>query len=187
MRIIAGKFKGHPLAASRGLAVRPTSDKARQALFNILGAGVEGGAFLDLFAGTGAVGLEALSRGAVVVTAVETHPETAIKNAAKLGATPAQGYTLIQGDIFKITGKLAAERRRFDFIFADPPWDAGLQTRIVAAAAPLLAAEGRLVLELNRRTAPPDGAPHGLALTESRRYGEAIFRFYQRSESQTLI
>ena len=182
MRIIAGKYKGHALYCPRGEDIRPTSDKARGALFNIIGPSIAGSAFLDLFAGSGAVGLEALSRGAANVTAVEMYmPDITQKNAKKLGATPDCGYTLIRGDVFAEARKYRSAGVRFDFIFADPPWRKGLEGNIIEAAAPLLAEGGRLILELNKRTEPPDGARHGLAPTDTRRYGEAVFCFYLNS------
>jgi 16S rRNA (guanine(966)-N(2))-methyltransferase RsmD len=179
MRIIAGRFRGHPLFSPVGRGARPTSDKARQALFNIIGPDIAGRSFLDLFAGTGAVGLEALSRGAAKVMAVESaQAELVIKNAAKLKAGPAEGHWLVRGDVFSTLDKIRAGGERFDYIFADPPWDAALEGRIVTLAAPLLAKDGLLILELNKRTTPPDGAPHGLSLYDSRGYGEAMFYFY---------
>ena len=178
MRIIAGRLKGRSLFSPEGREVRPTSDKARQALFNIIGPGVDGASFLDLFAGTGAVGLEALSRGAASVTAVERSPATAKRNAQKLGVGPDNGYTLLAHDVFAEAQSACKRGLLFGYIFADPPWGEGLEERILSAAAPLLAQGGTLILELNRRTPPPDGAACGLALADSRRYGEAVFHFY---------
>jgi len=179
VRIIAGKYKGHALYCPRGRDIRPTSDKARGALFNIIGASIAGSAFLDLFAGTGAVGLEALSRGAAMVTAVERDaPEITQRNAKKLGAGPDCGYTLIRGDVFTEARRICDPGAPFGYVFADPPWKAGLEEDILEAAAPLLAGGGMLILELNKRTAPPDRAAHGLCLVDARRYGEAVFRFY---------
>ena len=179
MRIIAGKYKGHGLYCPRGVEIRPTSDKARGALFNIIGSSIAGSSFLDLFAGTGAVGLEALSRGAARVTAVEMYmPDITQKNARKLGAGPDSGYTLIRGDAFIEGRKYRSSGVLFDFIFADPPWGSGLEESVIKLAAPLLAEGGRLILEFNKRTGPPDGGPQGLALIDTRRYGMAVFCFY---------
>ena len=183
MRIITGKYKGRALYCPRGMDIRPTSDKARGALFNIIGPSIAGSAFLDLFAGTGAVGLEALSRGAAAVTAVERDmPEIIRRNAEKLGAGPGCGYSLIPGDVFAVTRKIRSSGGRFDYVFADPPWKEGLEGDILESAAPLLAHGGTLILELNKRTAPPGGAPRNLSLIDTRRYGEAVFCFYRRAE-----
>ena len=182
MRIIAGKYKGRALYCPRGPDIRPTSDKARGALFNIIGPSIVGAAFLDMFAGTGAVGLEALSRGAAIVYAVERDtPQVTRKNAEACGAGSEEGYTLIQGDFFAEARRMRAAGARFDFLFADPPWDKRLEEDILQAAAPLLAEGGWVVLELNKRSAPPDGGPYGLTLKDTRRYGEATFHFYSNS------
>ena len=182
MRIIAGRFRGHGLFTPKDLAIRPTPDKARQALFNIIGPDIAGAAFLDLFAGTGAVGLEAVSRGAARVAAVDSSPDLAAKNAAKLKTGPAEGYTLAKGDVFHVMAAMTARGEKFDYVFADPPWDAGMERAIVARAAGLLAPGGMFILELSKRTETPDGAPHGLALQDRRGYGEATFCFYAEEQ-----
>lgn len=187
MRVIGGRFGGLTLYGPKGLETRPTSDRAREALFNILGAKVTGARFLDLYAGTGAVGIEALSRGAAAVTMVESASVELIrKNLARLPhAAGAQLTHVIRGGVEQAARTLCQRGERYDIIFADPPWDAGLEGETLRAAAPLLEEEGVLILEARHKTAAPSpegmcGA-HGtpLTLTQSRRYGDTVFHFYR--------
>ena len=150
MRIIAGKWRGRPLEAPPGLATRPTADRVRETLFSMLASRL--GSFddlrvADLFAGSGALGLEALSRGAASAVFVESDPAAAAairRNAGKLGA-PVQ---LLAGSA------LALPRAGpFDLIFADPPYTEGSGSAVVAAVAKAawLAAGGWMSVETSRR------------------------------------
>ncbi len=127
MRIIAGKYRSRILKSLKGLALRPTSDRLRETLFNVLGPAVAGSRFLDVFAGTGAVGIEALSRSAAEVTFIENHAPAAKlirQNLDSLKITT--GYTILAADALTALQKLAARHTpstpRFDFIFVDPPY-----------------------------------------------------------------
>lgn len=124
MRIIAGTFRSRQLKSLKGLALRPTSDMMRETLFNILGPRVEGSRFLDLFAGTGAIGIEAVSRGAAHVVFVEKHPATVRllrENLASLEIS--SGVQVIPADVTAAVTKLSVgNSRQFDFIFLDPPY-----------------------------------------------------------------
>src|SRR3974390_710200 len=153
MRIIAGEFKGRRLAAVKG-RIRPTSDKVREAIFNILGPKVLGARVLDLYAGTGALTLEALSRGAAEAVVVEEHPaalsvlrqnlETlALHSRVRVLALPVSGALR----------KLAARGDRFSLIFLDPPYGQGLALKTLAAleASGLVRPEARIVAEHSRR------------------------------------
>src|ERR1700739_160051 len=122
MRVISGKYRSRPLRSLRGLDIRPTSDRLRETLFNVLTAGnpraLEGSIWIDLFAGTGAVGIEALSRGAAKVYFLEQSPAAAKViqgNLKSLGI--ASGVELIQNDVAKVLGRLEGEANTFDFIF----------------------------------------------------------------------
>ena len=147
MRIIAGTLKGRRLTPPSWDGLRPTSDKLRETLFNILAPRIAGARVLDGYAGTGAIGIEALSRGAVAVTFVERDSRAAALIEANLAACGVrQGYTIDRGDV------LAALRRTpvgagFDVIFLDPPYDIDNVTGLLDAAAARLAPDGRLVLE----------------------------------------
>ena len=129
MRIIAGKYRSRILKSLKGDALRPTSDRLRETLFNVLGAGVAGSRFLDVFAGTGAVGIEALSRGAAEAIFIERHPPAAKlirRNLDSLGIT--SGATILTADALAAMRKLAAVRTpatpAVEFVFLDPPYAA---------------------------------------------------------------
>jgi 16S rRNA (guanine966-N2)-methyltransferase len=126
MRVIAGTFRSRILKSLKGMALRPTSDYLRETLFNVLGPGISGSRFLDLYAGTGAVGIEALSRGAVEAVFVENHRPTAKlihENLASLQIV--SGTHVIAMEAIHAIAKLAAQSHAaFDFIFLDPPYAA---------------------------------------------------------------
>jgi 16S rRNA (guanine(966)-N(2))-methyltransferase RsmD len=125
MRIIAGEFRSRTLHSPAGLATRPTSDRLRETLFNVLAPRIQGAAFLDLYAGSGAVGMEALSRGAASVVFVE-RAEAALKalraNLARLGLTAA--FRIQSGSVAAFLRRQAAGQAGFDLAFLDPPYDA---------------------------------------------------------------
>jgi len=176
MRIIAGSWRGRALLTPSGRSIRPTSDRAREALFAILEHGhppLRGARFLDLFCGTGAVGLEAASRGAAEVWLVDRGREAlalAAANLARLG-NPA-GARLIDGD----ASRLGPARRAFDLVFLDPPYRSGLALPALAGlAGGWLAPGAGIVVEL---AAKEDlSLPEGYALEQERRYGAARFAF----------
>lgn len=174
MRIIAGSLKGRRLKTppEGDLAIRPTSDKAREALFSILQRWPQG-AFLDLFGGTGAVGLEAFSRGFSPVVILEQAPAAlalARGNAQALPVEVRRGNALeLDKDAF----------RDLAVVFADPPYAeaAACWARLGPRVPAWLAKEGVLVWECGERMAPEP--PEGLRLVDSRRYGAACFHFYE--------
>jgi 16S rRNA (guanine966-N2)-methyltransferase len=188
MRITGGEHRSRTLEAPRGNATRPTSDRVREAVFAILGSerAFAGATVLDLYAGTGALAFEALSRGAAQATLVESARPAlqAIEaNARALGV--AARVRIVP---MTVERALAAVRRSgaFDLVFADPPYDlvkTGEAPRALAAllGADVLAANARLVLEHGKA----DGAPDipGVQLRESRRYGDTIVSFYERSST----
>ena len=124
MRVIAGTYRSRLLKSLKGQALRPTSDRLRETLFNVLGASVTGARFLDLYAGTGAVGIEALSRGAVEAVFVENHGASAKLIQENLSSLKiVSGVQVIGADVRGALAKLAALRRpAFDFVFLDPPY-----------------------------------------------------------------
>lgn len=177
MRIVAGRFRGRRLHTLEGDAIRPTSDRAREALFNILEHGqppVVGARFLDLFCGTGAVGLEALSRGAAEVLMID-HDRDALRlaeaNLARLGA--AAEVQIRAGD----ATRLAQAAHPFDLVFLDPPYRSGLAGAALRALRERawLDADARIIVEL---AATEDlDPPEGYRLERERRYGAAKFCF----------
>lgn len=184
MRITGGSLRSRAIRAPRGQATRPTSDRVREALFGILGsAGVLGGArVLDLYAGTGALSLEALSRGAERAVLVESARDALVvlrENVAALGLD--DRARVLAADVRSVASRL--ERLGpFDVVFADPPWamvDAGEASRAIAhiAEAGLLAPEALVVLEHAART--PSPTVSGLTSDQFRRYGDTALTFYK--------
>jgi 16S rRNA (guanine966-N2)-methyltransferase len=172
MRIVGGSKRGREISAVAGEATRPTADRVRQSLFDRLGQRCDGLAVLDLYSGTGALALEALSRGAaraVLVEQARAAAKVIAANAAKLGLA----ITLVQDDAARALGQLAAKGERFELIFSDPPYAlrAAQRTLDEIARLGLLAPGGRLVLEHGKEE-PPPLAPEGWLL-DSRSYGEA--------------
>jgi 16S rRNA (guanine966-N2)-methyltransferase len=176
MRIIGGTHRGRKLAAPAGDELRPTGDRAREAIFGILEHGeppVRGARFLDLFAGTGAVGLEAFSRGAAEVLLIE-HMRDALAlidaNLKRLGA-PASVRVLAQD-----ASRLPRARHAFDLAFLDPPYRSRLALpALEALRGGWLALEARIVVEIDARG--DLAAPRGYELEQVRRYGAAKFVF----------
>lgn len=161
--------------------VRPTEGRVREALFSIWGDRLEGARLLDLFAGSGAVALEALGRGALAATAVEREPGAVAvlrANAEKLGESAA--LTVLAGALPLELARLArGAPGSFDLVYADPPYAFTGHGPLLAAAAPLLAAGGELALEHSSRAETPLEAG-GLVRVDRRRYGESGLSFYRR-------
>jgi 16S rRNA (guanine966-N2)-methyltransferase len=180
MRVVAGRFRGTALAAPRGQDIRPTSDRVREAVFNILthglSAGIEGARVLDLFAGTGALGLEAYSRGAAFVLFVEESAEARgliRRNVETLGAMGATRIFRRDATRLGMAGAIAP----FDLLFADPPYGKGLGEAALAAAAAsgwLLPGAIAVVEEDARASFAP---PAGFALLDQRDYGGTAVHF----------
>lgn len=175
MRIIGGTHSGRTIAAPPGRATRPTSDRVREALFNLLGArtALAGLAVLDLFAGSGALGLEALSRGAASATLVERHGPTlavARANAAALGL--ASAVRPVRADVLTF---LRRPVQAFGLAFADPPYDLAEIPALPALVRPHLAPGALFALEHDTRHDFAD-AP-GLVLT--RAYGQTVVSLFE--------
>lgn len=156
MRIIAGRFKGRRLKVPTWDGLRPTSDKLRETLFNILAPRMSGARVLDGFAGTGAVGIEALSRGAAHVTFVEKDSRAIALIQANLAAcvgkdTAEADYTIQRGDV---AAALGIAGPTFDLILLDPPYDLHPISPTLEAAAARLSADGLLVLERATKREP---------------------------------
>ena len=173
MRIISGSRRGATIAAPLGLATRPTGDRVREAAFNLIGP-VDDATVLDLFAGSGALGLEALSRGAASATFVESDRAACrviSENLAKLRLT---GARVVCADAL---WTLRQDTRSYDLVLVDPPyeqWEA-LQPKLAEPLARVLATDGLLVVETGARTEPE--LP--LARRTSRRYGSARLTLFE--------
>jgi 16S rRNA (guanine966-N2)-methyltransferase len=183
MRIIAGRFRSRRLKGPGALPVRPTSDRLRQTLFDILGRRIEGAIFIDAFAGTGAVGLEALSRGAARVLFVEISRRAADVIAANLNRLAAYAAAeVLVGDARRILRRLARAGVQADFLFLDPPYAAATDycrlLQELADALPL-APTGSLIVEHPARIRLP-ACVGGIELWRTVSQGDAALSFYQR-------
>ena len=185
MRVIAGSHRGRRLSGPQGTTLRPTSDKVRQALFSILGTQVSGSRFLDLYAGTGAVGIEALSRGASAVTFVESDP-TAVQLLQKNLRTcqlldRAQVHV---GEAAAFLGRKDWWGGPYDVLFADPPYAAldELDVLIHAWRPGLLSEHATVIIEQDSRTELPASIDHA-ALVRRYQYGDTALYLYGLSTS----
>ncbi len=177
-RIIAGTARGRRLLAPKGQATRPTSDKVRGAVMNVLGQFFDGGAVLDLYAGTGALALEALSRGcarAVCVEADRGAAEIVRRNAEACGF--ADRVEVRRGRVLEEVARLP--REAFALAFVDPPYGEGPEAAL-AVLEPLLARGGRAVAEHDARR-PPAERYGALALVDRRAYGDTGISIYERT------
>jgi 16S rRNA (guanine966-N2)-methyltransferase len=180
MRVIAGRYGGRRLTAPTGRTTRPTSDRVREALFAMLGD-VEGARVLDLFAGTGALGIEALSRGARRAVFVESDRgaiEAIETNIAALGLVGEQAQ--VRREHAEEALKRARKRKEtYDLILIDPPYERALElgTSLSAALPALLASRARVVIESDRRTPLHLGLP----LEKERRYGDTTIAIHRHA------
>jgi 16S rRNA (guanine(966)-N(2))-methyltransferase RsmD len=175
MRIIAGAYKGRTLKAPTWDGLRPTSDKLRETLFNILAPRIEGARVLDLFAGTGAVALEALSRGAAAATCVERDPRAIKLIEANVARCGANGCAIIRDDVQRALQR-PLPGRPFDIVVLDPPYDYAALESVIAGAVTQRGEGGVVILEHAARVAPP--APGGFAPSRTVRSGDSALTFY---------
>lgn len=185
MRVIAGRLKGRRLNAPTWDGLRPTSDRLRETLFNILARDVAGARVLDGYAGTGAIGIEALSRGAASVVFVERDRRAAgliDDNLRHCGVS--DGYAIIRADLDRATGPFGPQP--FDLILLDPPYDAADMERTIAHAGEWLAREGLLVYEHARRTTSPIRAG-ALARVRVVMSGDSALSFYRPAHSVSVV
>jgi 16S rRNA (guanine966-N2)-methyltransferase len=175
MRVIAGTLKGRPLHTPPGRRTRPTQDRVREALFSIL-HDVGGARVLDLFAGSGALAIEALSRGAQTATLVDSDRASVAAIQRNLRELDLQAE-VSQQTAGAFLQRAQNEHRQYDLVFVDPPyeWGSGLRERLSAALPPVLAPGARVIVESDRR-APLELA--GLRLVDERRYGDTLIRIH---------
>ena len=175
MRVIAGDYRGRRLQAPPGAATRPTSDRVREALFSVLGDRVHGARVLDLFAGSGALGIEALSRGAAEATFVDSALSAIRAVKANLDMLGAEAEVR-RADVRRFLGSARAAARQYDLVFLDPPYRlAGrLGGELTAALPAVLAPGAAVVAESDRR----DPLELGLPILDERRYGDTLITIH---------
>jgi len=181
MRIVAGKNKGNILKSPRDLSVRPTSEKVREALFDILGTDIEETCFLDLFAGTGAVGIEALSRGARKVIFIEKELKCIKiikKNLEKTGNN--QNAVIYKIDFLSGLKLLVKKNYQLDYIFLDPPYNRGLVniSLLEISKFPILRKNSLVIAQHYKKERAIENL-NNLKLFNQRRYGECFLSFYE--------
>jgi len=181
VRIVAGTHRGRPLVGPKGRGLRPTADRIRESVFNLLGQFFEGGEVLDLYAGTGALAFEALSRGMSRAVLVDSGAESARLVAENARALGMDGRVeLLRLPVARAVQRLAAEGRRFALVFADPPYADEVVTEVAQGVGEggLLADGGTLVVEHGRREVAPDRVG-GLQRMDSRRFGDTVVSLYR--------
>jgi 16S rRNA (guanine966-N2)-methyltransferase len=176
VRIIAGAHKGRTLKAPKWDGLRPTSDKLRETLFNILQTRVAGARVLDAFSGTGAVALEALSRGAVAATCLDNDRRAAALIAENAALCGEADRCVIIRDVASRALKTPLPGGPFDIVVLDPPYDYANLDEVVQDAGGQRAEGAVLVLEHASRVAPPQ--PGGLTLTRTVTSGDSALTFY---------
>ena len=186
MRVIAGIYRSRPLRSMPGLDLRPTADRLRETLFNVLTAGnpsaLAGTMWVDLFAGTGAVGIEALSRGAAMVHFVESSAKAADlvqKNLQSLGIT--KNFEVLRQDAVRAIGAL--KKAKADFVFLDPPYrmnEAYRQTLEALAGSSLLKPDGTVIAEHDKRFDPGEGFGK-LQRLRKLEQGDSALSFYRNA------
>ena len=166
MRVVAGELRGRRIQAPKGAEVRPTADRVREAVFSILGA-IEGARVIDLYAGTGALAIEALSRGAESAVLVDTEPRTARRNVDALGIE--DRCSIVRADAIRY---LRRENGEFDLVFCDPPYKLAdrLGPELTRLIPERLAERGRVIVESDSR----QPLRLELPLQVERRYGDTL-------------
>jgi 16S rRNA (guanine(966)-N(2))-methyltransferase RsmD len=193
MRVIGGTAKSTPLASLKGAKVRPTLDRVRESLFNQIAGEVAGARFLDLFAGSGAIGIEALSRGAEEVVFVELNSKAQAviyQNLAKCRFLDSESeekksknWILLKSNALHALKVLAERDHQFDLVYVDPPYADGLyeETLVALAHSPLLAESAQVIAEHHHKTVLQESYDK-LKLFKSRQIGDTCLSFYCHAE-----
>lgn len=181
LRIIAGQWRGRRWRFPVGPDIRPTPDRVRETLFNWLAPHIRGARVLDLFAGSGALGFEAASRGVVRVTLVERDARALAALRALKEKLAVDSIDIIAGDALTVAAQLPAAG--FDLVFLDPPFDSGLLAPALAASVRLLAPDGLIYAESGAPLAEAELSPLGLRLLRNDRAGQVFFHLLGRHEA----
>lgn len=185
MRVIAGSARSLPLKTVPGMNVRPTTDRIKETLFNILSPYIPGARFLDLFSGSGAIGIEALSRGAREAVFVEKDRRALDCIRENLRFTKlTENACVIPSDVFQALKSLPEEAQPFDLIFMDPPYSRGLEGEVLRLLRTLPAADENtlVIVEADLETVLPDAAECGFSVTREKRYKTNKHVFLRRSD-----
>jgi 16S rRNA (guanine966-N2)-methyltransferase len=176
VRVIAGSRKGHKLCAPRGLETRPTSDRVRENVFNLVGP-LDGARVLDLFAGSGALGIEALSRGAASAVFVERDGEAVRTIERNLDRLRLTGARVVHCDVVRTIAEEATAGAKYDLVLVDPPYEmlTEIQPHLARRLPSLLAADGLLVVETDARVEPELPLP----VRTSRKYGQTRVTLFE--------
>ena len=177
MRIIAGERKGHTIFAPRGRETRPTADRVRENVFNIVAPWVEGARVLDLYAGSGAMGLEALSRGAASAVFVEGDPDAVRAIERNLDKLRLTGATVLRAAATTALAQETAAGRKYDLVLVDPPYSMTSFESLARYLPRVLADDGLLVFETDARTEPELPLP----VRSSRKYGSTRITVFAHS------
>lgn len=172
LKVISGKYRGKGLISPPDFTVRPTSARVKDSLFNIIRMDLYNSSFLDLFCGTGQNGIEAISNGASA-TFIDKNTNIVVKNVANVGCSDSS--RIISGDFKNILLSFAKNNEKFDFIFADPPYNEGLYDEIIKLCTSLLKEDGKLILEHASDYSFVD--LHGLYIIDKRVYSSRTLTF----------
>lgn len=186
MRVISGEARGRKLEAPAGLAVRPTADRVRQTIFDLLAFRWQGGRALDLFAGSGALGIEALSRGADFVVFGEKNTEALACVNRNVQACGFESRASVRrGDYRTVLAQLTAAGERFGLVFIDPPYEGPARDESIAGVAPLLAPGAFIVVETASTEAAPVAQP-GWVLEKEKKFGRTLIFLYRYEQDRDL-
>ncbi|MEW6077696.1 MAG: 16S rRNA (guanine(966)-N(2))-methyltransferase RsmD [Thermodesulfobacteriota bacterium] len=181
LKIIGGRCRGRSLVSPRGMAVRPTAGRVREAIFNILFSRIDNAVVLDLFAGTGAMGIEALSRGAARAVFVDSRPEALAvirQNLQACGLSSAAG--IIRQDATRNLSGLVHLQLMFDIVFMDPPYNRDTVGKALAAlAGTVLLKPGSMVVLEHSPREPAEEESGRFHLLDQRRYGQTVVSFLE--------
>ena len=185
MRIIAGALGGRVFHIPRGLNARPTTDRVRESLFSILRDRIRDARVLDLFAGSGALGMEALSRGAgfALFCDSDNRAVRAIKNTLTDFRIDSGRYAVLHTDFRQALDRFRREGKSFDVVFLDPPYESGFYEKALASLADGLLADGGIVVMERALRLDMPSLPPSMAIADERRYGDIRLTFIQKEEN----
>ena len=182
MRVVSGELKGYNLKFPREPLVRPTAEKVKEAIFDVIQFNVKGKKFLDLFAGSGQIGIEALSRGAKTVSFVDNYKDsifTIKSNISRLNENFLDKVNILKEDVFDF---LNFNTGYFDIIFLDPPYGKDIIPKILGKLSRILNYDGIIICEHSKNESLPE-TPDDLTLFKNKIYGQTAVSFYSKSSA----